>query len=94
MYLRIGKITLSISPAGLVGLLARWPSKDISTTRVYRTIEDATPKTAMTRVDGEYVRQSREECRVVRSNLMHQLQIAYALRDASQKSTFVHHLVG
>jgi hypothetical protein len=27
--LRTGKITLSISPAGLVPLLARWPSKDI-----------------------------------------------------------------
>jgi hypothetical protein len=48
------------------------------------------PKTAMMRVDREYVRQSREECRVVRGNLMHQLQIAYALHDYSQKSTFVH----
>jgi hypothetical protein len=29
VYLRTGEITLSISPAGLVRLLARWPSKDI-----------------------------------------------------------------
>jgi hypothetical protein len=47
-------------------------------------------KTAIIRVDGEYVRQSREECRVVRGNLIHQLQIACALRDASQKPTFMH----
>jgi hypothetical protein len=29
VHLRTGKITLSISPAGLVRLLARWPSKNI-----------------------------------------------------------------
>lgn len=39
-------------------------------------------KTAMMRVHGEYVQQSRKESRVVRGNLKHQLQIAYALRDA------------
>ena len=44
----------------------------------------------MMRVDREYVRQSREECRVLRGNLKHQLQIAYALHDAAQKPTFVH----
>ncbi|KAH8781507.1 hypothetical protein F5882DRAFT_296566, partial [Hyaloscypha sp. PMI_1271] len=48
------------------------------------------PKTVMMRIDEEYMPQSREERRVVRGNLMHQLQIAYALRDASQKSTFMH----
>ena len=47
-------------------------------------------KTAMMSVEAEYMRQSREERRVVRGNLMHQQQIAYALRDASQKPAFVH----